>query len=145
MLLTISIKNIYCLIFKGYFCVDKYYIASIMDTIGQRIKELRTKLNMTQTDLAQKVGMTYVQIGRYEKRGAMPSADVLKKLADALNTTADFLTIGSSDNVAAEQLRDKELLNLFRAVEQMENNDKTMIKTFLDALVTKRKIQNLAL
>jgi len=144
-LLTIGIKMLYYLIFKGYFCVDKYYLIGIMDTIGQRIKELRTKLNMTQSDLAQKVCMTYVQIGRYEKRGAMPSADVLKKLADALNTTADFLANGSSDNVAAEHLRDKELLNLFRAVEQMESSDKTMIKTFLDALVTKRKIQNLAL
>jgi transcriptional regulator with XRE-family HTH domain len=145
MILTISIKKLLYLIFKGYFCVDKYYLTGIMDTIGQRIKELRTKLNMTQSDLAQKVGMTYVQIGRYEKRGAMPSADVLKKLAEALNTTADYLTIGSSDNVAAEQLKDKELLTLFRAVEQMESSDKSMIKTFLDALVTKRKIQNLAL
>ena len=116
-----------------------------MNTIGQRIKELRNKLNMTQSDLAQKIGMTYVQIGRYEKRGAVPSSEVLKKLADALNTTTDYLMNGSSDNVAAEQLRDKELLNLFRAVEQMESSDKTMIKTFLDALVTKRKIQNLAL
>jgi len=141
----LSIKTLYNLIFKGYFCVDKYYLTGIMDTIGQRIKELRTKLNMTQSDLALKVGMTYVQIGRYEKRGAMPSADVLKKLAEALNTTADYLTIGSSDNVAAEQLKDKELLTLFRAVEQMESSDKSMIKTFLDALVTKRKIQNLAL
>ncbi len=58
-----------------------------MEAVGQRIKELRNKLELTQSDLAQMVSMTYVQIGRYEKRGALHSSDVLKRLADALNTT----------------------------------------------------------
>lgn len=40
-----------------------------METIGQRLKELRTKMGFTQSDLAEKVSMTYVQIGRYEKGG----------------------------------------------------------------------------
>lgn len=116
-----------------------------MTSVGQRIKELRTKLDFTQSELAEKIGMTYVQIGRYEKRGAMPSADVLKKLAEALNTTTDYLMSGSSDKVASEQLKDKELLTLFKAVATLDNEDKSMIKLFLDALVTKRKVQQLAL
>jgi len=115
-----------------------------MSDIGNRIKELRLKQVLTQSELADKIGMTYVQIGRYEKRGAMPSADVLKKLAEALNTTTDYLMSGSTDKVASEQLKDKELLNLFRSVENLDGNDKNMVMTFLDALVTKRHIQQLA-
>lgn len=119
-----------------------FYI-SIMETIGQRLKELRTKMGFTQSDLAEKVSMTYVQIGRYEKRGAIPSSDALKRLADALNTTADYLMNGATDKVASEQLQDKELLNLFKAVEGLGKEDKNMIKLFLGSLVTTRQVQQI--
>lgn len=88
--------------------------------------------------------MTYIQIGRYETKKANPSSDVLQKIAQALNTTTDYLMNGSTDEMANSQLQDKELLNLFRSVEQLGNEDKQMIKTFLDALVTKRKVQAMA-
>ena len=112
--------------------------------VGERIKELRTKAGLTQSDLAKLVEMTYIQIGRYETKKANPSSDVLQKIAQALNTTTDYLMNGSTDEMANSQLQDKELLNLFKSVEQLGNDDKQMIKTFLDALVTKRKIQAMA-
>ena len=115
-----------------------------MNTVGERIKDLRTQAKMTQIDLAAKVGLTYVQIGRYEKRGAVPSAEVLAKLADALNTTTDFLMHGSVQDKAASQIDDNELLHLFRSVEKMNNEDKSVIKTVIDALITKRQLQQLA-
>ena len=115
-----------------------------MNTVGERIKSLRTQAEMTQSDLAAKVGLTYVQIGRYEKRGAVPSSDVLSKLADALNTTTVFLMHGSVQDKASSQINDNELLSLFRSVEKMNNEDKSVIKTVIDALVTKRQIQQLA-
>jgi transcriptional regulator with XRE-family HTH domain len=116
----------------------------IMNTVGERIKDLRTQAKMTQSDLAVKVGLTYVQIGRYEKRGAVPSSEVLAKLADALKTTTDFLMHGSVQDKAASHIDDNELLNLFRSVEKMNNEDKSVIKTVIDALITKRQIQQLA-
>jgi transcriptional regulator with XRE-family HTH domain len=115
-----------------------------MNTVGERIKDLRTQAKMTQSDLAVKVGLTYVQIGRYEKRGAVPSSEVLAKLADALKTTTDFLMHGSVQDKAASHIDDNELLNLFRSVEKMNNEDKSVIKTVIDALITKRQIQQLA-
>ncbi|WP_084339875.1 helix-turn-helix domain-containing protein [Tenacibaculum maritimum] len=57
--------------------------------------------------LADKVGITYIQIGRYETGKSNASSDVLKKIAIAVNTTTDFLMNGGN----AEQLNDKELLN----------------------------------
>ncbi|WP_100210978.1 helix-turn-helix domain-containing protein [Tenacibaculum maritimum] len=59
--------------------------------------------------LADKVGITYIQIGRYETGKSNASSDVLKKIAIAVNTTTDFLMNGGN----AEQLNDKELLNPF--------------------------------
>jgi hypothetical protein len=42
------------------------------------------------------------------------------------------------------QLTDKELLLQFREVEKLDQQDKHLIKTFIDAFITKRKIQKLA-
>jgi predicted transcriptional regulator len=42
------------------------YIIMSGTNIGERIKEFRTTLKLTQSELAEKVGLTYIQIGRYE-------------------------------------------------------------------------------
>lgn len=61
--------------------------------------------------------MHYPLIGRYEEKGALPSADVLGKLANALEVTSDYLMIGTSDNQAINSLTDKELVNQFKIIE----------------------------
>lgn len=113
---------------------------TITMTVGERIKKLRKNLDFTQQQLAEKVGITYIQIGRYETGKSNPSSDVLNKIAEAVNTTVDFLISGGN----AEQLNDKELLHLFKEVELMEKEDKNTIKQLIDAFVTKRKLRTLA-
>ena len=112
-------------------------------TVGDRIKQLRTAKGYTQSDLAKLVGLTYIQVGRYEKGKSNPSADVLQKLAVALDTTTDILMSGNTDEAKA-QLSDKELLRQFKEVEKLEASDKHLVKTFIDAFITKRQIQKLA-
>ncbi len=112
--------------------------------IGERIKELRGKKKLTQSELAQLVGLTYIQIGRYETQKSNPSADIVQKLAEVLDTTTDFLMKGTEDEVVAAQLADKELLKQFKQVEKLNAEDKHLIKTFIDAFITKRQIQQLA-
>jgi transcriptional regulator with XRE-family HTH domain len=34
--------------------------------VGERIKELRKNAGLTQQQLADKIGITYIQVGRYE-------------------------------------------------------------------------------
>jgi len=112
-------------------------------SIGERIKELRTDKGMTQSDLAELVDLTYIQVGRYEKGKSNPSSEVLQRLAVALNTTTDFLMNGGTEQVEA-QLSDKELLEQFKEVEKFNEEDKHLVKTLIDALITKRKVQQLA-
>lgn len=112
--------------------------------IGERIKDLRAQKKLTQSDLAKMVGLTYIQIGRYETEKSNPSSDILQKLAQALDTTSDYIMNGASDEVISAQLTDKELLNQFKAVEKLSQEDKHLIKTFIDAFLTKRQIQKLA-
>jgi transcriptional regulator with XRE-family HTH domain len=115
-----------------------------MTSVNDRIKQLRIENNLTQSELAEKVGLTYVQIGRYEKGKSTPSADVLQKLANVLNTSTDYLMNGKTEQVEA-QLADKELIKQFQEVEKLSPEDKNLVKTFLDAFITKKKIQQLAL
>jgi len=112
---------------------------------GERIKELRTAKKLTQSELAKIVGLSYIQIGRYETQKSNPSSDVLQKIANALNTSIDFLMQGNTDDVISAQFKDKELLNQFIEVEKLNNEDKHLVKTFIDAFLTKRHIQKLAI
>jgi transcriptional regulator with XRE-family HTH domain len=113
-------------------------------TVGERIKNLRGQKKLTQTELAKLVSLSYIQVGRYETNKSNPSADVLQRLASALDTTTDYLMKGTEDEAVAAQLTDKELLKQFKQVEQLNQEDKHLIKTFIDAFLTKRQIQQLA-
>jgi hypothetical protein len=50
-----------------------------------------------------------------------------------------------SQEFAGGMLADKELLNQFRFIEQLPDTDKSVVKVFLDAFITKRQLQTLAL
>jgi len=81
-----------------------------MTDLGKRILDLRKRKNLSQTDLANAVGISYAQIGRYETKDTQPPAEVLKKIADALDTTVDFLISGDTNEKAKSALKDSELL-----------------------------------
>lgn len=116
-----------------------------MTDLGKRILDLRKKKNLSQTDLAKAADVSYAQIGRYETKNTQPPAEVLKKIADALDTTVDYLINGDTDEKAKSALRDSELLQQFKAVEQMNETDRAVIKRLIDAFITKAKIKQLAL
>jgi len=52
-----------------------------MSNLGDRIKDLRKQKNLSQSELADKVGISYAQIGRYETKGARSGAMRLKALS----------------------------------------------------------------
>ena len=115
------------------------------DDLGLRIQGLRKKLKLSQTDLAEKIGISKSQMIRYESKGAQPTADVLNKLTGVLGTTADFLMNGSKDDKAIATLNDNELLQQFAEVDKMEPEDKETIKKLIDAFITKAKIKKMVL
>jgi len=53
--------------------------------------------------------------------------------------------VNGSDDLANNTLTDKELLNQFKTIEQMTEHDKDVVKTLIDAFITKAKIKKLAL
>ena len=68
--------------------------------IGVRLKLARTASGLSLRDLAAAIGhmVTAQAIGKYERNESMPSSGVLIALADALNTSVDYL-LGDPDLV----------------------------------------------
>ena len=110
----------------------------------ERLKKLRLESNFSKGDLASMIGVHYSQVGRYENKGAQPSVEVLSKLANALGVTTDYLMNGTAENLANNSLSDKELLNQFKFIEKLPDSEKSVVKIFLDAFITKKQIQQLA-
>lgn len=113
-------------------------------TLGDRIIELRKQKGWSQSELAKKIDVSYTQMSRYEIRGVQPPANTLKKLADVFDTTIDFLINGAKDEKAKASLKDTELLQQFKAVEQFTDDDKSVIKKLIDAFIVKKQLQQMA-
>lgn len=60
-------------------------------SIGQRIKTFRQKANISQEELAVKVGISRISMSNYERGERIPSVDVFAGIANALNVSMDEL------------------------------------------------------
>lgn len=87
-----------------------------MAVINIRIKEMRTELNITQGELAERLGLDRSTISKWEKPdGTEPDSQTIAKLADIFNVSTDYLLGRTNqrkfdlniENIAA--MRSKEL------------------------------------
>jgi len=95
--------------------------------LGNRIIELRKAKNWSQSQLADKVGVSYSQIGRYETKGSQPPAEVLKNIADALDSSVDYLVNGGTEDKANASLNDAEVIRYFKEVDALPQEDKSAL------------------
>ena len=63
-------------------------------SLGNNIHRLRTKLNMSQGDLAEALGVSRQSISKWETDGAVPELDKLIKLSNIFGVTLDELVHG---------------------------------------------------
>lgn len=65
--------------------------------LKNRLKQERIMLNLSQHDIAVKVGTSNKNISKYEQGLANPSLETLTKLADIFDCTVDYL-LGRTDD-----------------------------------------------
>ena len=119
-------------------------MAEILDSFAQRLRELRKQKNLSQTELGQLAGLHYTHIGRFERGASRSSGGTLKRLADALGVTSDYLLDDAADGAAKARFEDRELLKQFQEVERLPDEDKNVVRKLLDAFLTKKHLQALA-
>ena len=64
--------------------------------IGKRIAELRKKKDMTQFELADRMGISYQAVSNWERGNSMPDISKLPELAEIFGVTVDEILGGSN-------------------------------------------------
>lgn len=73
-----------------------------MSKFSENLKMLRKRENLTQTELAQKIGVGRSAISMYETGDREPDFIVLEALADTFNVDMDFLTGRKTEKTPSE-------------------------------------------
>jgi transcriptional regulator with XRE-family HTH domain len=101
--------------------------------VGKRVRHRRWLIGMTQQQLAEKVGIKFQQIQKYETGANRISASRLWDIADALDVKVSFFFEGLEDESAASEgqgkvpadlLGDKEALDLVRSYYAIPENQR---------------------
>lgn len=110
-----------------------------MVDIGNKIKELRTEQKMTQSDLAERLGVTKSSMSSYENGSRLPSYDILLKIARIFKVSTDIL-LGHGDkneiNLNVSGLTNEQILFLKTLIEDYRraNIISSLFDTFPDEI-----------
>lgn len=98
--------------------------------LGQRVRQRRWMLGLTQQQLAERVGVRFQQIQKYETGENRMSAGRLWDIAEALRVPVDFFYEGLSGapsvngEARSEVLADREAIELVRAFYALPDNQR---------------------
>ena len=105
-----------------------------MDKISSIIVKLRKEKNWSQTDLANKSGVSREMIGKYERGKAIPSVDAAKKIADAFGVSLDFL-VGEGLNSSF----DKKTVQRLQEIQDLDEKTKNTLLNVIDTFIRDAK------
>nr|WP_299382187.1 helix-turn-helix transcriptional regulator [Allomuricauda sp.] len=111
--------------------------------LSKKLKKLRTDKGYTLMQLAEKSGVSYVQIGRYENDKSAPSGKTLTKLAEALEVNMEDLLKNSfeTDSISDEQL-DAKYRKIKKVLRENDMNRRTL-DGFFDLLLFKGNVNKM--
>ena len=94
--------------------------------IGRFIAECRKKENMTQVQLADKLGITDRAVSKWERGLAMPDSSIMMELCELLNISVNDLLSGEivSENDYKRGLEE----NLMDAIKRKEESDRQLLR-----------------
>ena len=94
-----------------------------------RIKEIRKLRQMTQQELADKVGVSQVQIGRLEKSTRTLDVDMLAEIAKVLNVEVwELLPKEMQPNITPEEMEVLRAIRKAKSIDSQQNNVSTTTK-----------------
>lgn len=100
-----------------------------------RLSKIRKKRELSQDALARKAGLPATAISHFESNTRKPSFDNLRKIADALEVSIDYL-MGRTDDPDGSLPKDAEI---FRDYQNMTEQDRELAKNFMAALAARNK------
>lgn len=81
-----------------------------MNNVGEIIKELRKRSNLTQSDLAQIVHVSDKTISKWELGISIPDSDILVKLSEYFNVPVEDLIKGNKDVLISKEINKNKII-----------------------------------
>lgn len=110
-----------------------------MTDFHQRLRELRTARKLTQTRVAELLGVSPRVYHRWESGSATPLLATVVKIADILGVTLDELA--GRKEPAEVEIHNPELHRLYRKVDQLSDEDQRALVVVLDSLVKRSRVK----
>ncbi len=110
-------------------------------SFAKKLLKLRKDKELTQNELARRIGVGVMQIRRYEKGTSSPTLEVLKNIAKTLCVSADELIFDEGEEVSSAKIVDGELLEQFEIISRLNPHDKDAVKTILESVIIKNRIE----
>lgn len=109
----------------------------------KRLREWRLKRGLTQEELAEKADVPTISVSHFETGHRFPNAESLRRLADALSVSTDYL-LGRVKTPTGRDLEaaDPETAVLFRRFQAMSAEAREQVKQLfetVDAMDKKRR------
>jgi len=114
--------------------------SKIRKAMGLRIKQLRKQKSWTQKELAKHIDGSYQQLNKYESGVHTPPLNKLIQLAEALDSTIDFLILGQEDQHSP--LHNKRLIERFKLMESFDAGNQETVINLIDAMIVKQRMDN---
>lgn len=88
------------------------------NNIGKRILEMIARRNLTQEELAEKVGSVASYISNIERKNKCPSLALLRKIVKELDTSYDYLLI---DDFEMDKKLEIKYKDMFKEIKKLDN------------------------
>ena len=95
-----------------------------MKVIADKIKILREKRRITQSELAANLGITRSAVNAWEMGITVPSTQYVVELAKFFNVSADYLLgLSSTSTISVDGLNEREIASLVEIAECYRNKN----------------------
>lgn len=105
---------------------------TLQEALGQRIRNRRKQLGLSQRDLAGQVETAATNLNHYEKGTRNTPLELVVKLATTLGVTTDFL-LGASEE-SQQFFVDAETAEAFRGYRELSPRDRQVVIDFIGIL-----------
>lgn len=115
--------------------------------LGETITRLRIQKGLRQQDLADQLGVLQSHIARWENNINRPRPAMVDKLAEALEVPLETLLASDHSALGGQLLKEKDpnLVELFNQAHLLSEEDRSVIRTLLESLLTRVRLQEILL
>lgn len=109
---------------------------------GARLIQFRERLHLSITELANRLGVDYMQISRYEKGQSLPSLDTAIRLAKVLKVSLDELA-GETAPPEPPAFRNARLFERMRELDRIPADRQEIALRVLDTVIAGHELDTL--